>query len=166
MRQTLAEQQPSTVSGSNYTTAVSSVLADGTAANGYLAYKFKDAGDIIHGTFRTTPRSINDVPNRVNFGFQDEDNAWQTDTLSQVDPDAFVASGNNPVDVQIPVAGICNYDQAQRIANIQLAESLRGNARDDADGTEYFEFESSVKAIHLCSNLGAICGIEWQQLSL
>ena len=165
-RMTLADQQPSVIPGSNYNTAVSSETALGVAANGHLAYLFADDGSIVKKSFKTTPRPIADTPNRVNFAFQDEDNNYQQDSISQVDPDAFVCSGNMPVDVSLQINAIPNFDQASRISNIQLSEPLRGNSRDDADGTEYFEFQATVKAAHLAGMMGAICGIEWQQLSL
>lgn len=164
IRQTLADQQPAAIAGSNYNTAVSSKTADGTTADGYLAYLFSDNGSIIKGSFKTVPRPIADTPNRVSFAFQDEDNVWVQDSLSQVDPDAYVSSGNTPIDVPLQVNAIPNFDQATRISNVQLSEALRGNARDDADGTEYFEFRASVGAVHLVSLMGAICGLEWQQL--
>lgn len=149
------------------TTAATHSSAAVVSPCGYLAYLFQDGnGTIIKDSFETTPRPASDIPNRLSFDFQDEDNQWQQDTISQIDPDAFVSSGNVPIDVQAQVIAIPNFDQGQRIANVQLGESLRGNPRDDADGTEYIKFESSVKAAHLASMMGAICGFDWQQLGI
>lgn len=166
VRRTLAELQPAPVTGSNYNVAVASQLADGTSANGYLAYRFKDAGDIVLNSLEITSRGINDFPNRLAVSFQNEENLWQTDRLVQIDTEAVRASGGNPSEAPLQALGICNYDQAQRIANAKFAEDLRGNPRNDADGTDQFSFEASVAAIHLCRQVGAICGIDYQQLSL
>jgi hypothetical protein len=165
VKQTLADQQPGTVTGSNYNTAVVSKHADGTAGNGYLAYLF-DAGSIEKGTFKLTTRSMNDTPNRVSAQFQDENNDWQTDSISTIDPDAYVASGNQEIDVPLNIIGPPNFDQFTRRSNMELSEALRGNPRDDAGGTLYPEFSSTVKASHLASRLGLICGLTWEQLGL
>jgi len=161
----LADQQPAPITGSNYNTAVASVKADGTAGVGYLAYLFDGAGSIKNNTLQIDGRSINDTPNRISFRFQNEDNVWSDDSLSQIDPNAYVSSGNQVIDVPFAVAGIPNFDQGARRANVELAEALYGNLRNDAGGTELPEFDTTVKAAHLASMVGAICGIKYDQLS-
>lgn len=166
IEQTLADQQPSAIAGSNYNVAVASKHADGTAGNGYLAYLFDGAGSIERGTFKLEGQSINDTPNRVSGPFQDEDNHHQQDTFSMIDPDAYISSGNQEIDASIPVLGICNFDQYTRRGNTLLSKALRGNARDDAGGTELPQFTTTVKAAHLASKVGSICGLIYEQFGL
>ncbi len=165
IKRTLAEQQPAAVDGSNYSTAVSSHLADGTPANGYLAYLF-DGGSIEKDSLRLTQRSISDSPNRISIQFQDEDNEYQTDSVSVVEPDAFEASGLQEVANTLQILGVPNFDQASRRANVEHAETHYGNPRDDAGGTIQIEFTTSMKAAHLAGSVGAICGLTYEQLGL
>jgi hypothetical protein len=160
----LADQQPAPITGSNYSTGIASVKADGTAGTGYLAYAFDGAGSIKKNTLQIDGRSINDTPNRISFRFQNEDNVWSDDSLSQIDPNAYVSSGSQIIDVPFGVNGIPNFDQAARRANVELAEALYGNLRNDAGGTEIVKFKTTVKAAHLASMVGAICGITYEQL--
>lgn len=160
---TLADQQPSPVAGSNDNTPVASVQADGTAANGYYAYVFTEA-DIESGSLSVSTLDTVDVPNKVFMQFQDENNQWQTDSISIIDPDAYAAAGNQEIDSQTSILGICNFDQAQRRGNVILAKGNRGNDRDDADGTEILDFVTTMKGIHLTSRPGLICAISSQQL--
>ena len=165
IKRTLAEQQPAAVDGSNYATAVSSVLADGTAANGYLAYLF-DGGSIIRGSLRISQRGIADSANRISIAFQDEDNEWVQDSLSLVEPDAFETSGLQDVSGTLQILGVPNFDQAVRRGNVEHAETHYGNPRNDAGGTLQIEFETSMKALHLAGSVGAICGLSYEQLGL
>lgn len=165
IKRTLAEQQPAAVSGSNYATAVSSTLADGTPTNGYLSYLF-GADSIERGSFRATQRSISDSPNRISIQFQDEDNEHQTDSVSVIENDAFELSGLQEVANTLQILGIPNFDQASRRANVEHAETHYGNPRDDAGGTLQFEFTTSMKAAHLAGSVGAICGLNYEQLGL
>jgi hypothetical protein len=166
IEQTLADQQGSAITGSNYNTPVSSVNYAGTTTNGYLAYLFDGKDSIEKDSFRLDGRSINDTPNRVGIQFQDEDNVWQSDSLSQIDPLAYKASGNQEIDVPLSVLGIANFDQATRRANVELAKAIYGNTRSDEGGTEFPEFTTSVKAAHLASRVGYICGLNYAQLGL
>lgn len=166
VEQTLADQQPSPVAGSNYNSPVASKHANGSAANGYYAYLFDGAGSIERDTFKLAGQSINDTPNQVAGPFQDEDNAWQADSFSQTDPDAYVSSGNQQIAAPVSILGISNFDQYTRRANVILSKALRGNARDDAGGTELPEFTTTVKAVHLASRLGAICALTFAQFGL
>ncbi len=164
IERTLADQQPAPVDGSNYSAAVASIAADGTAKNGYLAYLFDGAGSILKDSFVISGRGIQDMPNRVAFQFQDEDNKHQQDSISTIDPDGYTASGNQEVDVPLQIMGISNFDQGTRRSNVELAKATRGNLRADAGGTEIIEFTSTCKAVHLASKVGSICGINYAQL--
>jgi hypothetical protein len=164
IEQTLGDAQPAPVAGSNYNTAVASLSAAGAAKNGFVAYLFDGAGSIEKGTFLVGGRSISDTPNRVFAQFQDEDNKYQQDSVSTIDPQGYVSSGNQEIDIPLQVLGAVNFDQLTRRSNVELAKALRGNVRDDAGGTEIIEFTASVNAVHLASKVGAICGITYQQL--
>lgn len=165
IKQTLADQQSTPVSGSNYSTAVSSVTAAGSFANGYYAYLFNET-NIEFGTFKITSPRIEAIPNTVAFAFQDEYNGYVQDTLTEIDPQSYTYSGNQEVAVPIPINGAPNFDQATRVANVQLAEALYGNPRNDAGGTWFFEFTVNQRVLSLASRLGYICGLVWQPLGI
>jgi hypothetical protein len=165
VKQTLADQQPATIPGSNDTTARISVKADGTVANGYYAYLF-DETVIEAGSLRVTATRIESTPNTVSFQFQDEYNGYQQDSLTEIDANAYAYSGNQEIAVPVPVNAVPNFDQGMRIANTQLAEALFGNPRNDPGGTLYFEFSTNHRVLHLASRLGYICGFSWQSLNI
>lgn len=165
MRGTLSAQQNAPIPGSNFNTPQGSLLANGNSGTGYYAHKF-DETNIIEDTFRITTRTIADTPTRVSFSYQDELNDFQNDTQTVIDPDAYISSGNQIIDVPLQVLGIPNYDQGLRLGNVNLSESLRGNPRDDAGGTLYFEFETGMTAVHLATRLGYICALDWSQLEI
>lgn len=160
---TLADQQPAPVTGSNYNTGVSSLHADGSGGTGYYAYHFTEA-DIELDSLGVSTLDTPDVPNKVGIQFQDEANQWQTDSLSMIDPDGYTDAGNQEIDSQTSVLGICNFDQGQRRGNTILSKDNRGNDRDDADGTEYIDFVTTMKGIHLTLRPGLICALSYQQL--
>lgn len=166
IHQTLADQQPSAIAGSNYNTAVLSMHANGTAANGYVAYLFDESN--IDGPVKITSRPNSDSPNRVNFGFQDEDNRWQDDSITMVDTADIARSGgyggSQETPASVNITGVCNFDQGIRDANVYLAETLRGNEIGDTRGTRYFEVSSNFRGVHL--KVGQICMVRFQQLGL
>jgi hypothetical protein len=166
IEQTLADQQPSAIAGSNYSVAVSSLTAAGTAADGYLAYLFDGAGSIEAGTFKLGGLTLNNTPNTVAFPFQDSANVWVQDSCTTIDQNGYVTSGNQEIGESLEILGIENFDQATRRSNVELAKALYGNSRFDAGGTDLPSFRSTVKGAHLASRLGCICGITYQQLSL
>ncbi|MEN6534967.1 MAG: hypothetical protein ABFD89_14970, partial [Bryobacteraceae bacterium] len=90
VKQTLADQQPATISGSNYDTAVASKTAAGVTANGYVAYRF-DAASILRSdlpiSLKELSRTSSDSPNRLTVSFQDRANDYAISTLSVVDSD-------------------------------------------------------------------------------
>ena len=165
VRESLVEQQPAPIPGSNYNTGISSPYADSTIATphlgtGYFAYYFNES-NIEPGSFRLTSTRIESTPNTVSFPFQDELNGYQTDSLSETDAAAYAYSGNQEVEVPIPMLGIPNFDQATRQANVQIAEALFGNYRNDQGGTLYAEFSTNMRVLHLVQRLGYICGLTW-----
>jgi len=166
VEQTLADQQPAPISGSNYNTAVASTTAAGVAANGYLAYLFDGNGSIEKGTFKLGGRSINDTPNTVSFPFQDGANQWVEDSITTIDPLAYTGSGNQEIVVPLQILGIENFDQGTRRSNIEVAKANYGNSRFDAGGTDLINIRAGVGAAHLASRVGYMCGIRYDQLSV
>lgn len=165
IRQSLADQQPSAVPGSNTTSPTSSVKADGTSANGYFAYLF-DETNIDEDSFKVTTTPISSTPNTVSIQFQDEQNGYTADSLTEIDPTGYAYSGNQEIAVPVPFLGGPNFDQNTRVANVQLAEALFGNPRNDPGGTLYFEFTCNQRVLHLTNRLGYICGLTWQALGI
>lgn len=170
IRQTLADQQPAAVAGSNYASPVASKHADGTAANGYVAYRFSYSnimrGDDGKPHVEVSQRQNSDCPSVVSFSFQDEDNQNAQDSLTLTDTDALQRSGAATTG-NIPVDGIPNYDQARRIASSWLAEQYRGNPRatgGDAGGTLVFTFETSHRIAHL--RVADLCLLDFPALGI
>jgi hypothetical protein len=137
---TLAVQQSVKPAGSN---------AVETLQNGWPAYEFGDgstaAGGLLRGPggepkIRLYSRSSADAPNRFSVEFQDAFNEYQQDSLSLVDVEDVVASGQE-TSVALPALGLANFDQAARMVKLQLLKSVRGNL--------YVEFETSVRAFGL-----------------
>lgn len=159
IRKTLADQQSSAVSGSNYTTAVLSLHADNTAGNGYVAYLIDES--VIQKDDRGVPKMRGpytlpsaQCPNTVNFPFQDEENVYSDDSISVVDPDdvaraAGYAAGGAQIGAGFPVMGVSNFDQGIRQSNVILAESLRGNRWGDTRGTYFWDIEVTSRLEHL-----------------
>lgn len=150
--QTLADQQPAAIDGSNYTTPIASKKADGTTANGYVAYSFDDSSVLKSSDGKPdvnqAGRQITDSPNVITVQFQDEGNQWVQDSLSIADTDALFRVGQETPDTR-EILGINNYDQARRVLNTALAELTKGNEAGDSRGTRIYDFPTSVKAAHL-----------------
>jgi hypothetical protein len=135
---TLANQQPTQAGNSNSTEALN---------GGWPAYEFGD--DSFSGILRSangassltmTAQSIANSPNHYTIEFQDEFNDYQQDSLSLVDIDDFLATGQD-VTSTLTALGLPNFDQANRAAALQLYKSVNGNT--------YVQFETSVKAAGL-----------------
>jgi hypothetical protein len=135
---TVALQQPAKPLGSN-----SADLLQG----GWPAYEFgdnvfsgilrRDNGEV---TLRVFSRSAADTPNRFTVEFQDEFNEYQQDSLSLVEIDDSLLTGQD-LTVSLTALGLPNFDQAARATALQLYKSVLGNT--------YIEFETSVKAVGL-----------------
>lgn len=152
VKQTLAEQQPAPIPGSNYVTAVASVDASGNAKTGYVAYHF-NGGSIRRdesgrSSLKVTRTQNTSSPNRISFAFQDRDNQYQQDALNEVDS-ADIARSTCEYDSSISVYGPNTFDQAMRIAATYIGEIHRGNPAFDTRGTIHIEFDTTFRAEHL-----------------
>jgi hypothetical protein len=137
---TLSVQAPTKPSGSNATEPL---------FEGWPAYEFGDGSTPHSGilrrennesTLRLWSRSVADCPNRVNVEFQDAFNEYQQDGLSLVHVDDVEATGQE-VSAALNALGLPSFDQAARVAELQLRRWVEGNT--------YVEFQSSVRALHL-----------------
>ncbi|MDQ2947992.1 MAG: phage tail protein, partial [Acidobacteriota bacterium] len=138
LEDTLSNQQPLKPSGSN---------SHDPIEGGWPAYEFGDNSfsgilrrDNGQASFRSWSRSTADTPNRFTVEFQDEFNEYQQDSLSLVDVDDALRTGQE-VSAALTALGIPNFDQATRVATLQLNKSAQGNT--------YVDFETSVRAINL-----------------
>ncbi|HUU46438.1 MAG TPA: hypothetical protein VM118_11970, partial [Acidobacteriota bacterium] len=157
IKQTLAEQQPGTVAGSNYDTPVTSMDVDQDPVNGYVAYKFDDSTIMQRNgvsTLRLWQRPNNDSPNIVNIGFINASRDYSADTLRLPDATDVNLIGQE-IEQNIGIEGCGSLDQAKRVGSTFLAEGLRGNDADDTGGTIYGELETTFRAVRL--RVGHIC---------
>lgn len=167
VEQTLADQQPSAVSGSNYNTAIASKTAAGVAANGYVAYDFSEANIKRDKGGKSTLRIVppGELPTRATVQFQDWWNNFSLDSETVVEVDSLVREGGREVPGNIPLQGIVSHDAARRAIATYYAKRLYGNPRlagyGDAGGTWVFEFETTFKAARL--QVGHICRLSWAQ---
>ncbi len=134
---TIALQQPAKPASSN-----GAEMLNG----GWPAYEFGERYSGIvrreNGavSLRVSSRSTGDTVNRYTVEFQDEFNEYQQDSLSLVDVDDSLLSGND-ISGSLTALGLPNLDQATRAAALQLYKSVHGNT--------YIEFETSVKGVGL-----------------
>jgi hypothetical protein len=137
---TLARQQPVKSAGSNSTEGL-----DG----GWPAYEFGDGTLGFSGILRRSNgepairlwgRSTADSPNRFSVEFQDSFNEYQQDSLSLLDVEDALRTGQE-ISATLNALGIPNSHQAARMAQLNLDKSIRG-------GT-YVEFETSVRGAGL-----------------
>ena len=137
---TLALQQPSKPEGSN---------SLGVLDGGWPSYEFGDGTEGTSGilrkengepTIRFWSRSAADTPNRFSVEFQDAFNEYQQDSLSLVDIDDVLRTGQE-ISVSLNALGIPNFHQAARIIQLQLDKSIRGNT--------YVQFDTSVRGVGL-----------------
>ena len=143
---TLASQQPSAVTGSNYNTAISSKSLTGSTTNGYVAYDFTKFLGGRQSSFKVQTQPISSTPNRVSFGFVNSERDWAGDSVSIVDTDAVARCGQEVAE-QMEADGVNTLDQAKRIGARRLARNLYGNARGDAAGTEIYTWLDSFRAV-------------------
>src|SRR5690606_15761762 len=78
------------------------------------------------------------TPNRVSLEFQDSFNEYQQDSVSLVDPDDVLLSGQEIAE-PINATGVGNFDQALRVVQLALNKSIYGNL--------FIEFETSMKGL-------------------
>ncbi len=117
--------------------------------DGWPAYEFSDGSASFSGILRKDTgaphlrfwsRPASDSPNRLSVEFQDEFNEYQQDSLSLVDVDDAVLSSQE-VAATMTALGLANFDQAARMARLQLNKSIQGNL--------YVEFGTSVRGFGL-----------------
>jgi hypothetical protein len=116
---------------------------------GWPRYEFGDGATGTGGILRREnggpairfwSRSAADTPNRVSVEFQDAFNEYQQDSLSLVDIDDVLRTGQE-ISVPLNALGIPNFHQAARIVQLQLKKSVRGNT--------YAQLETSVRGLGL-----------------
>ena len=158
IRQTLAEQQPSAVAGSNSSAAIASIDAAGDAADGYPAYVIDESviqrdesGELkVRGPY-CAPTS--QTPNRITIPFQDQANSYADDSIVITDT-ADVARaagymlGGQAIEAGLTILGPPNFDQAVRTGNVLLAENLSGNENGDSRGTRCWDVEVTHRLQH------------------
>jgi hypothetical protein len=134
---TFAVQHPVKPAGTNAETAL---------FGGWPVYEFGDGTTSARGilrnesgepTIRFFSRSSANTPNRFSVEFQDAFNEFQQDSVSLVDAED-IAAGGRETSVSLAALGLPNFDQALRMAKLQLLKSVRGNM--------YVELETSVRA--------------------
>ena len=137
---TIAGSQPSPLTGSN---ATESVLG------GWPVYEFGDGidgpGGILlkssgEADFRMFSKESADSANRVNFEFQDEMNEFRQESISVADHDDIQARRQEIVQ-NLPVLGVPNQLQAQRVCQSWLNKSLAGNV--------FMELRTSFRGMHI-----------------
>jgi len=116
---------------------------------GWPCYEFGDGTSGFSGILRRAngepalrfwSRANAQTPNRYSVEFQNEFNEYQQDSLSLVDVDDVLTTGQE-VSATLHALGIPNVSQAARIIRRQLDKDIRGNL--------YVEFETSVRGLGL-----------------
>ena len=157
VRSTLAWQQPAPVPGSNYNTAIASKLpesagiADGTAADGYPAYKFD------YSNVTSIKPSIKAAGNIYSAVFGNAANNYSQDAYTGVDTEDLVR-------VQVEAQASTNYRAVMHYSGVRslvataAAEATAGNPRGNG-GSIVVELETTTRAAHLSP--GDIVLIHW-----
>jgi hypothetical protein len=149
VKQGIASQQPGTITGSNYATAVNS---------GHVAYKF-DESNILE-----IPKvSFGTCGNRFQVQFQNADNQFSWDTYSPLDS-SDIALVDQEINGQFVIRGADNPNQIQRLLATYMGEQMRGNSRNDTGGTMMVEFPITMRGVHLSA--GDIVLFNWQPLGI
>lgn len=151
----IADQQAIKPLGSNSTNAI---------RGGWPTYEF---GDGVSGTtgillnansepdFRMFSKLSQDSPNRVSFEIQDALNEFQQDSVSIADTDD-IQRRRQEITQSLPVSGVPNFPQAQRVCQTWLNKSIAGNV--------YAEFRTSVRGFHI--RPGDLIAISYQRYGL
>lgn len=136
----IALQQPALPAGSN---------ATGALNGGWPVYEFGDGiteskGILLKSNwdadFRVYSKPSLDSPNRVSFEIQDSLNEFQQDSISIADTED-IRLRRQEIAQALPVTGVPNFPQAQRICQTWLNKSIQGNV--------YLEFRTSVRGFHV-----------------
>ena len=144
-------------------------------ANGYVAYAF-DGSSIVkdssgQSTLKMSQRQSQETPNKVTNYFFDRENQYGQDISTIIDVEDVNRTGAE-VTGSFSLIGPQTFDHIDRVTATWLAENYRGNPRRDYQGSEIgdtggtlqFEFETSVKAIHLM--VGQLCFISDAQCGI
>jgi hypothetical protein len=165
------------VRGVNGTTAVPHAASATVLfpANGYVAYSF-DGSSIMkdssgQSTLKISQRQSQETPNKVTNYFFDRENQYGQDISTIIDVEDVYRIGSE-VTGSFALVGPQTFDHINRVTATWLAENYRGNPRldyqgsaiGDTGGTLQFEFETSVKAIHLM--VGQLCFISDAQCGI
>ncbi len=137
---TLAQQHPAAIAGSNATEPI---------GGGWPVYEFGDGilseGNILldarlNSRLKVYSRPSNEVPNRVHFEIQDALNEFRQDSISIADVDD-VQLRRHEVAQALPVVGVPNFPQAQRICQTWLNKAISGNV--------FLELQTTMKGLHI-----------------
>ncbi len=135
---TFVLQQPTIPAWSNSTA---------TLNGGWPSYEFNDGTSGVCNIARSTngssslsvtTRNITNTPNWLSVEFQDSLNGYQQDSFSLYDTDDIAPTGQE-ITTTLMALGIPNYDQAARILQYTLDQSIQGNT--------YVQFQTSVRAL-------------------
>lgn len=147
---TLAVQQSAPVAGSNYLTAVTSQLQDGTAANGYYAYSVDEEAIQIDSQNKHRFEIIeasDRIINRLQVSFSRRSSRYAGANLTYSDSSSIGRVGRR--EGQARWLGITSSDLAARLCGSAIARSVYGNASNDPRGTEVYEFWTDTRCAHL-----------------
>ena len=150
------------------------VTAAGAGASGYAAYLIDESVIQQDGNGVPNIRGPYCAPNaqaanRITIPFQDSDNHYADDSIAVADTDDVARAsgyqlGGQIIDSGISVLGISNFDQGIRVANVILAENLRGNEHGDTRGTRLIDIETTHRLEHL--RVGHLVLFSYQALGI
>ena len=144
-KQTLADEQPAPIPGSNNNTPFASVNYAGSAANGYIAYDFNDSNTMANP--QLSQDSIANTPVIWRASIQDEDNFWIPDTVTVADIDLYnITQQKNTA--TLAAVGFPNYDQAYRAIRTKQSETYMGNPTGNKNGTWRWSIQSTFRGLH------------------
>jgi hypothetical protein len=153
VRSTLAQEQPDEIEGSNYDTAIESMMPDGSDADGHAAFHFDQSTILKDEPIEFTQRN---EANRLGFVFQNAENRYSQDSVAIAETEDIDRVGSEQAG-NVAVEGITDWDQARRIIASLEAEGFRGNPRNnafdepigDTGGTIQVSFSTTFRAVHL-----------------
>ena len=150
IRQSIADQQPAPIDGSNYNTGITAALAASGTGTGYVAYAF-DESNTVSIRMIMSPNAA--AGNKIIIPIFDADNGFVQDWSSVTDTDDAArgqwANSGSIVNSNFVATGITSFDQAFRVSRTYLAEQLRGNEVQDTRGTRRFEIKTTFRISHL-----------------
>lgn len=163
IKETLGEQQPDPITGSNDDAAYASYLADGSATTGHVAYSFDETNirkdDSGRSTLRFYQKTNRESPNKLTIQFQNRENQYSLDSLTIVETEDTSRIDDETAG-SYALEGLQSFDHVRRCTARFFAESFRGNPRTDwtgiqtgdigdTGGTWWCDLQTTVKAVHL-----------------